>query len=64
MRSTPPYLRRRRPSALLSPYRATAIEKVAIYSATLNYDGWNVPFYYPWAPYGIPLLAKLPFVKD
>lgn len=39
------------------------LKKVAIYSATLNYDGWNVPFYYPWAPYGIPLLAKLPFVK-
>lgn len=41
----------------------TLLKKVVIYSATLNYDGWNVPFYYPWARYGIPLLVKLPFVK-
>jgi carboxylesterase len=42
----------------------TLLKKVVIYSATLNYDGWNVPFYYPWAPYGIPLLVKLPFLKQ
>jgi len=41
----------------------TLLKNVVIYSATLNYDGWNVPFYYPWAPYGIPLLVKLPFMK-
>jgi carboxylesterase len=41
----------------------TLLETVVIYSATLNYDGWNVPFYYPWARYGIPLLIHLPFVK-
>lgn len=39
------------------------LKNVVIYSATLNYDGWNIPFYYPWAHHGIPLLVKLPFLK-
>ena len=47
----------------LTHRESTLLKKVVIYSATLNYDGWNVPFYYSWAPYGIPLLVKLPFLK-
>lgn len=40
------------------------VKGVAVYSAALNYDGWNVPFYYPWAGWGIPLLAHLPYFKN
>lgn len=50
--------------ALCLAHRAPALLKtVVIYSATLNYDGWNAPFYYAWAPYGVPLLVRLPFMR-
>ncbi len=39
------------------------VRGVTIFSPLLNYDGWNVPFYYPWAPKGIPLMMKLPLIN-
>jgi len=39
------------------------VKSVVIYSATLNYDGWNTPFYYALAPYGIPVIARIPGLK-
>jgi carboxylesterase len=50
--------------ALLAAHQENRLVKgVAIYSPTLNYDGWNVPFYYPWAPYGIPIGIRIPFLN-
>ncbi|MES2984151.1 MAG: alpha/beta fold hydrolase [Pseudomonadota bacterium] len=39
------------------------VKGVTIFSPLLNYDGWNTPFYYRWAPRGIPLLARIPFIN-
>ena len=39
------------------------VKGVAIYSAALNYDGWNVPFYYPVAGMMTPMLIKIPFLN-
>ncbi len=39
------------------------VKGVVIYSATLNYDGWNTPFYYPWSRYIMPLLVRIPAMR-
>lgn len=39
------------------------VKGVAIYAPTLNYDGWNTPFYYPLTKYCMPLLKKIPFIR-
>ena len=40
------------------------IKTVTSYSSALNYDGWNTPYYYRFAPYGIPILVKIPFIAS
>ena len=40
------------------------LKSVVIYSATLNYDGWSSPWYYALGPYGIPLVARLPGIRN
>ena len=50
---------------LLAAHQMPGVVKgVAIYSPTLNYDGWSVPFYYPWAWWGIPFVAHLPITEN
>lgn len=39
------------------------VSGVVIYSPALNYDGWNVPFYYPWAVQGIPIIRRIPLLN-
>jgi carboxylesterase len=51
--------------ALLSAHKSKQnVKGVVIYSPALNYDGWNVPFYYTWAPYGIPIWVRIPFLRN
>ena len=55
--------------ALYAAHQDTAqhsgrVKGVAIYSPLFNYDGWNTPFYYKWAPRGIPLMMRIPFIRD
>ena len=38
------------------------IAATAIYSPLFNFDGWNVPFYYPIMARNIPWLSKIPFM--
>lgn len=46
--------------AHLEPQR---VKSVVIYSATLNYDGWASPHYYKLAPWGVPLISRLPLLR-
>jgi carboxylesterase len=34
-----------------------AVKGVTVFSPTIHYDGWNAPFYYAFAPFGLPLAA-------
>jgi carboxylesterase len=36
---------------------------IAIYSPCFQYDGWNVPFYYPLLSYNISWLSRIPFLN-
>lgn len=48
--------------ALLGAHHSGLVKAVVMYSPTLNYNGWNVPFYYPWGKYFRHFLILLPFV--
>jgi carboxylesterase len=39
------------------------VKAVAIYSPLLNYDGWSVPFYYPWMRRFRHLLIHIPMIR-
>ena len=39
------------------------VKGAAIYSPLLNYDGWNVPFYYPWARRLMPFFRHTPGLR-
>ena len=40
------------------------VKGVTIYSPLLNYDGWNTPWYYRLSPYGIPVMVRLPWLRN
>lgn len=49
--------------ALMSAHRNPgAVKAVALYSPCFDYDGWNVPFYYPLLSRQIRWLAHVPFL--
>ena len=39
------------------------VKAAVIYSALLEHDGWNTPWYYKLAPIGIPVVAQIPFLN-
>lgn len=49
--------------ALLSAHRTPgSLEAVALYSPCFHYDGWGVPFFYPFLSRQIGWLAHVPFL--
>lgn len=48
---------------LAAHQRPDLIDATAIYSPCFRFDGWNVPWYYKLAPYGLPVMVKLPWVR-
>ncbi len=47
--------------AHLEPMR---MKRVVIYSAALDYDGWAAPLYYKLGRLGIPLVSRLPVLRN
>ncbi|MEI6729929.1 MAG: alpha/beta fold hydrolase [Pseudomonadota bacterium] len=40
------------------------IRAATLYSATLNYDGWNTPFYFKYASILVPIGIRIPFIRN
>lgn len=40
------------------------LRSVVIYSATLAYDGWATPRYYALAPLGVPIVSRMPLMRN